>query len=146
MTKDDLDEHKGSPVLPTGGASRNLRGLCRKPEPPEISCQEKSQPACQLAAGSSSGNMIRSCDEDTGHVAREDVRPSRKEKIRGIIERLSKPSKIRSIFGSGLTEHAKKYGGPMDLADSVALDRQVDAEYAAREKAEKSKNPGNRRA
>ena len=74
------------------------------------------------------------------------VRSSRKEKIRGIIERLSKPSKIRSIFGPGLTEHAKKYGAPMDLADAVALDRRVDAKYAAREKARKSKNPGNRRA
>ena len=74
------------------------------------------------------------------------VRPSRREEIRGVIERLSKPSTIRSIFGSGLTEQAKKYGGPMDLADSVALDRQVDAEYAAREKARKFKNSRNRRA
>ena len=74
------------------------------------------------------------------------VRSSRKEKIRGIIERLSKPSKIRSIFGPGLTEHAKKYGAPMDLADAVALERRVDAKYAAREKAGKSmNNPGNRR-
>ena len=145
MTKDDLDEHNGSPVLPTGGTSRNLRGLCRKPKPPEISCQEKSRPVCQLAAGSSSGNMIRSCDEDIGHVAREDVRPSRRDIVRGMIDRLSKPSKTRSIFGPELTEHAKKYGASMDLADAVALERRVDAKYAARVKAGKSKNLRNRR-
>ena len=91
--------------------------------------------------------MKHPVDGGSDDVAREDDRSSKREEIRGVIERLSKPSKIRSIFGSGLTEHAKKYGGPMDLADSVALDRQVDAEYAAREKAGKfKKSPGNRRA
>ena len=95
----------------------------------------------QLLHGQPLGAM-----QANGHVAWKDARMSKKEEIRGVIERLSKPSEIRSIFGTGLTEHAKKYGGPMDLADSVALDRRVDAKYAAREKAGKSKNPGNRRA
>lgn len=145
MTKDDLDEHSGSPALSTGGAPRNLCGLCRNSEPLEISCQEKNQPVCHLAAGSLSGNMIRSCDEEIGHVAREDVRPSRREIIGAMLERLSKPSKTRSIFGPELTDRAKKYGAAMDLADAVALERRVDAKCAAREKAGKSRNLRNRR-
>ena len=74
------------------------------------------------------------------------VRSSKREIVKGMIERLSGPSKADSTFGPELTEHAKKYGAAMDLADAVALDRRVDAKYAAREKARKSKNPGNRRA
>ena len=145
MTTDDLDGYNEWPVLPISWVTRSVHGFHRHAQPSIISCQEKSQPVCQLAAGSSSGNMIRSCDEDTGHVARGDVRPSRREIIRGMIERLSKPSKTRSIFGPELTEHAKMYGASMDLADAVALERRVDAKYAAREKAGKSKNLRNRR-
>ena len=114
---------------------------------PEASHQEQGMPARTSVKGSLSGSGKRAVDAKSDAIAGEDVQPSRREKIRGIIERLSKPSKIRSIFGPGLTEHAKKYGAPMDLADARALCRQVDAEYAEREKADKSmKNPGNRRA
>ena len=75
------------------------------------------------------------------------VRSSKREIVKGMIERLSGPSKEDSTFGPELTEHAKKYGAAMDLADAVALERRVDAKYAAREKAGKSKkSPGNRRA
>ena len=101
-------------------------------------------PARPRVKGSLSGSGKRAVDAKSDAIAGEDVQPSRKERVNGMIARLSKPSKIRSIFGPGLTEHAKKYGAPMDLADAIALCRQVDAKYAAREKSRK--NPGNRRA
>ena len=113
---------------------------------PEVSHQEQGMPARPRIKESLSGNGKRAVDAKRDAVVGKDAQPSRREKIRGIIERLSKPSKIRSIFGPGLTEHAKKYGAPMDLADAMALCRQVDAEYAARKRAGKSrKNTGNRR-
>ena len=143
------DGERGPERMPLfdGRAGYQSPVFYRSVQSPEILDQGQSARARYVVRGSLSGNMKRVIDGDSDDVAWKDVRPSKREEIRGVIERLSKPSKIRSIFGSGLTEHAKKYGGPMDLADSVALDRQVDAEYEAREKAGRSKkSPGNRRA
>ena len=78
--------------------------------------------------------------------ATRDARSSKREIVTGMIERLSGPSRADLPCGPELTEHGKKYGAAMDMADALAHDRQVDAKYAARERARKSKKLGNRRA
>ena len=54
--------------------------------------------------------------------------------IRETIERLSKPSKIKSVFGPELTEHARKFHLPDDLAEQVRIIREVDEKYARKKK------------
>ena len=113
---------------------------------PEASHQEQGMPARLSVKGSLSGSGKRAVDAKSDAIAGEDVRPSKNEIVRGMIERLSGPSRADLPRGPELTEHGKKYGAAMDMADQLELDRQVDAKYAAREKARKSKKPGNRRA
>ena len=58
----------------------------------------------------------------------------RRKKINEIIERLSKPSKVKSVFGPELTEHARKFHAPTDLAEQVRIIREVDEKYARKKK------------
>ena len=102
-------------------------------------------PARPRVKESLSGNGKRAADAKGDAVAGEDARSSKREIVKGMIERLSGPSRADLPRGPELTEHGKKYGAAMDMADQLELDRQVDAKYAAREKARKSKNPRNRR-
>ena len=112
MTDDDLDERNEWPVLPVGGVARDRHGLCRNARPAKIPCRERRKSVCRFVKGSPSGGMKHLGDGGSDDAAWKDVRPSKREEIRGVIERLSKPSKIRSIFGSGLTEHAKSMEDP----------------------------------